>query len=164
VVTEGEDVLRASVRELVLAFRDGLLGFRPVADRLEMSWRDGNQHRDWELVASAMFDACVRSPIGMDADRSQGEFRLPRYDIDYDSYAELSWISVRSPAWDGALALIRLTSEGEPFDTVQAAVVDPVTWRTRERFEVPIREADFSFTRRAPGVSEAEIFDIVAED
>jgi hypothetical protein len=137
VVTEGEDVLRlrASVRELVLAFRDGSVGFRPVAERSETSWRDENQHRDWEFVAPAMFDACVRSPIGMDADRLHDEFRLPRYDIDYDSYAELSWISVRSPARDGSLVFNRFTSEQGPFDTVQAAVVDPVMLHARERVE-----------------------------
>jgi hypothetical protein len=79
------------VHGLASAFRDGLLGFLPVADRLEMSWRDENQHRDWELVASAMFDACVRSPIGVDVGQVPGEFGLPQYDIDQESYDDMSW-------------------------------------------------------------------------
>jgi hypothetical protein len=55
-------------------------------------------------------------------------------------------------------------SEGEPFDTLQAAVIDSTTLRTLERVEIPVRDAGFSFTRRAPGVPDAEVVAIVAEE
>jgi hypothetical protein len=44
-----EDVLRCSVHDLVLALRDALRAFVPIADRLVMPWQDEYQHPDWRL-------------------------------------------------------------------------------------------------------------------
>jgi hypothetical protein len=156
------DVLRSSVTDLVLAFRDALLGFVPVADRLQMPWGDDSQHRDWERVAETLFDACVRGPVEADGARRAGEFLLPRYDVDVESYAEASWISVRSADQPGTLAMIRLLSDREPFDSVQAAVIDTATLRATEVIKMPIRDVDFVFVRRAKGFPDADITTIVA--
>lgn len=157
-----DDVLRSSVGGLIAAFRQGLIGFVPTAERLKMPWRDENQHRDWERVAEAMFDACVRSPIGADATRLAGEYKLPRYDIDVDSYGELSWIAVRHPSYDVRLAMIRLMSHGEPFDTVDAAVVDSTTLKRIGAVELPFDELEFVYLRRVVGAEDQEVVDIVA--
>jgi hypothetical protein len=127
-----------------------------------MRWQDDDQHIDWELVAEAMFHACVRSPIQVDERRVDGEFRIQRYDIDFDSYAEASWVSVRSSSYDGMLALIRLLSYEEPFDTVQAAVIEPGTCRTIRRVELPLRDVGFGYVRRVRGAPDDEVDDIVA--
>lgn len=157
-----DDVLRASVGELVAAFRQGLIGFLPTAERLMMPWQDENQHRDWERVAEAMFDACVRSPIGADEGRSAGEYKLARYDIDVEAYDELSWISVRHPSYDVSLAMIRLMSRRDPFDTVEAAVVDAVSLARSGSVELPFDEVEFAYLRRVVGAAPQEAVDIVA--
>jgi hypothetical protein len=158
----GEDVLRSSVTDLVLAFRDALRGFVPVADRLQMPWKDGNQHRDWERVAEAMFDACVRGPVEAEVERPAREFLLPRYDVDVESYAESSWISVQSAGRHGRLVMSRLASDREPFDSVQAAVIGATTLRATGVITIPIRDADFVFVRRAKGLRDIDITTITA--
>jgi hypothetical protein len=157
-----EDVLRATVNDLISAFRDALIGFIPIADRLMMPWQDENQHRDWERVAEAMFDACVRGPIEAEATRSVTEYLVPRYDIDVDSYAAASWISVRREGHDTQVALVRLVTDRDPFDSVQGALIDPTTLGTIGRVEMPMREAQFSYIRRGPGAEDSELTTIVA--
>ena len=103
-------------------------GFIPVADRLRMSWREENQHVDWEKVAAAMFHACVRSPIQVDEGRVDGQFWIGQYDIDFESYAEASGISVRSAAHGERLAMIRLLTFDEPLDTVKGPRFDAASF------------------------------------
>lgn len=163
IMLEGrEEFLRISVTDLVLTFRSALRGFIPIADRLRISWRDDNQHVDWEHVAAAVFHACVRSPIDVDERRADGEFRIPEYDIDFDSYVDASWISVRTGSDKEMLAMIRLLTREEPFDMVQAAVVDRVTLQTIGRVEIPVSDANFVFIRRATEIPDEEVAAIVA--
>ncbi|TCC31225.1 hypothetical protein [Kribbella sindirgiensis] len=152
-----EDVLRCSVHDLVLTFRDGLRAFVPIADRLVMPWHDAYQHPDWERVAWAMFDSIVRSPIEIETGRIDGEHPLVKYDIDVDSYVGASWIAVHLPDRDGALPMIRLTSNDLPFDSVQAAVVDPVSLERTDSVEVPLEGVRFVYIRRAEGVPDVEV-------
>jgi hypothetical protein len=150
------------VNELVGVLRDALVGFIPVADRLLMPWQDENQHRDWERVAEAMFDACVRGPINAEATRSVGEYSMPRYDIDVDSYVQASWISVGWEGRDAQVALVRLVTDRDPFDSVEGAVIDPTTLGVSGRVQMPLRDVQFSYTRRAPGAQDSELTTIVA--
>lgn len=157
-----EDVLRASVSDLINAFRDALIGFIPIANRLMIPWQDENQHRDWERVAEAMFDACVRGPIDAEATRSVAEYSMPRYDIDVDSYAEASWISVSWEGHDAQVALVRLVTDRDPFDSVQGALIDPTTLGRIGRVEMPMHDVQFSYIRRGSGAEDFELATIVA--
>lgn len=58
--------------------------------------------------------------------------------------------------------MIRLLTREEPFDMVQAAVVDRVTLQTIGRVEIPVSDANFVFIRRATEIPDEEVAAIVA--
>lgn len=159
-----EDSLRCSTADLLVIFRDALVGLTPIADRLLLEWGDGRQHRDWERLAETLFDVCVRGPIESDVARREGEFALPRYDIDVASYATSSWISVASGGSASPVVFIRLMTTMKPFDTVQVAILDPDTLVPVERMRLPFAEAEFAFMRRSDNQPDAGVHEIQAVD
>ena len=159
-----EDTLRCSIADLLATFRDALLALTPTAERLLLEWGDGRQHRDWERLAETLFDVCVRGPIESDSSRREGEFPLPRYDIDLALYASSSWISVTGGESRSPAALIRFMTDLKPFDTVQAAVLDPDTLLSVERVLLPVAAAEFAFVRRSETPPDVEIREIEAVD
>ncbi|MGL4297722.1 MAG: hypothetical protein ACRCW4_01460 [Candidatus Neomicrothrix subdominans] len=159
-----EDSLRCSVRDLLVTFRDALLALTPTAERLLLEWGDSRQHRDWERLAETLFDVCVRGPIESDSARREGEFALPRYDIDVASYATSSWISAVTRTAGSPGALIRFMTDLRSFDTVQVAILDPDTLVPIERVLLPFAEAEFAFVRRSNTHPDAKIREIEAID
>jgi hypothetical protein len=143
-----DDSLCCSVSELMATFRLALMALIPAAERLKMNWRDEHQHRDWERMAVAVFDACVRGPIASDSSHWNDELSLPRYDIDHTSYLACSWIRVEREAGPSAV-LIRLLSHREPFDTVQVVTLNPDTFAPVGRLTLPFGESEFAFVRRS---------------
>jgi hypothetical protein len=144
-----DDVLHASVSELVATFRQGLLALVPIAEKLRMNWRDDEQHHDWERLAEAVFDACVRSPISADARRVDDELPLARYDIDDSPYQERSWIAIDADDFTSPLVLVRLSSEHDPFDTLQCVRLSTANWKAVGRTALPFGEAGLVFVRRS---------------
>jgi hypothetical protein len=159
-----EDSLRCSPADLISTFRDALLALTPTADRLLLEWRDGRQHRDWERLAETLFDVCVRGPIESDSARRDGEFPLPRYDIDAASYATSSWISASDEASGSPAALIRLMTDMRPLDTVQVAILDPDELVPIERGLLPFAEVKFAFVRRSATQPDVVVREIEAID
>ena len=140
------DALKASVWELVSTFHEALVALTPAADRARLPWRDNYQHPDWETMTHSLFDAFVSAPIGVDGSSMNGVHRLTRFDIDYDDYSDLSWISP-SPA-ETNLALIRLLTERDAFDTVEFAEIDPETQHFVRRTQRPWQQSDYVVVRR----------------
>ncbi len=157
------DVLVASVSELVQNFRSALLAVLPAADRAMLTWADHNQHYDWEKLAQCMFDVFVRSPLSVDRHRAAGEFELAAYDIDVTSYSDTSWIACR-PDPDKSLALVRLLTNEQPFDTVQAVEVDSETYVASDRLTIPFAETEFAYVRRRPDGPDSLVMRVEAED
>ncbi|MBW4721333.1 hypothetical protein [Saccharothrix obliqua] len=156
-----DDTLRSSVSDLLGAFRDALIALVPIADRLKMGWRDGDQHRDWENMAEAVFNACVRGPIEADEGRWNDEYRLPRYDIDDSMYSTSSWIRLTADDRESLVVFVRLVSAGGPFDAVEGVELDPVTLVPRGRVVVGFEGCGFTFVRRSGARSE-EVRGVVA--
>lgn len=138
-------MLDASVTSLLRAFQSALRALLPPAEQSRLAWRDGESGPDWEKLSSSVFDAFVRAPIGVDRARVRDTFPLARYDIDVPDYAELSWIACRFGGDD--LAIVRLLSVSEPFDTVQAVRVGPDLRASDDRVLVPFSEAEFEYAR-----------------
>lgn len=159
-----EDSLRCSLTDLLSTFRDALIALLPTAERLLLETGDGRQHRDWERLAETLFDVCVRGPIESDAARDEGEFSLPRYDIDVATYATSSWISVAGETSGARAALIRLLTDLRPFDCVQVAILDPDSLVPIERVLLPFAEVEFAFVRRSDSQPGVEIREIEAID
>jgi hypothetical protein len=159
-----EDSLRCSLADLLSTFRDALIALTPTAERLLLEWGDGRQHRDWERLAATLYDVCIRGPIESDSTRREGEFPLPRYDIDVASYATSSWISAEGETPGSPAALIRLMTDLRPFDTVQVAILDPDTLVPIERVLLPFAKAEFAFVRRSEAQPDIEIREIEAID
>jgi hypothetical protein len=154
---DGDDVLVATVDELVLAFRSAVTAMIPAADRIKLYWQDDFQHRDWERLVQVVFDSFVRSPIGADRSGIGDEFPLPPYDIDLEDYAGASWIGCRAGAASTALALVRFLSRGAPLDTVQAVEVDPVSMTVGQRVELDYADVHFFLVRRRENGTSCEV-------
>jgi hypothetical protein len=142
-----DDILKATIGELVDNFRCALLAVLPIADRSKINYQDVGTHRDWEQLAECMFNVFTRSPIESARARAGNELPLARYDIDLDDYFGMSWLTVdvNSPHQS---ALVRLLTRDEPFDTVQVVEIDPVTLRAGQKRTVPLREAAFVLCQR----------------
>lgn len=169
-----DDVLRCSVPFLMATFRESLLAVLPTAERLQLTWADDHQHPDWEILATRLFDVCVRNPIDVDyRRRCRGlspyveveEFRLANYDIDYTEYARFSRVAVATASSRGApTAFVRYRSLREPFDTVQVAVLHRISLELVGTIQIPYEQAVFSFLQRAAGKPDEEVHQIEADD
>jgi hypothetical protein len=158
-----DDVLRASITELVETFRSGLLALVPVADRAILNWRSVEPHDDWESLAETMFDVFVRHPIGSDEDAPRNLLPLSRYDNDYQSYDGVSWISVGDGP-NSDLALVRFVSVEQPFDCAQVVPIDPETRLAGERENLPVAGLSYTLVRRDNGGSRSLVSEIVATE
>ncbi len=160
--SDEDDVLEASINELVGTFRAALLALIPIADRANLPWIDDNTHRDWETLSQALFNTFVKGPIRGDRERNTGQPILS-YDIDHLSYAESSWVGVGTLVDRGA-ALVRLVSVDEPFDSVQVVEVDDSTGSMGERRIVSWEDANFYLANRSSDGTLARVLSIVAEE
>jgi hypothetical protein len=131
-----DDVLVASIDDLVGYFRGALLAIAPVAALAKIGYRDDAMHPDWEGIAGCLFDAFVRSPIESDVNQSGAELPVAKYDIDLDDYIDASWIGIETNG-SGETAFVRFLSIVNPFDTVQVVDVDPETLVAGERRTLP---------------------------
>ena len=157
-----EDSLQCTVTELMETFRDAVRALLPTAERLQLDWRDGYEHRDWERLTAALFDVCVRGPIEVDAGRLDGEYPLPPYDIDVASYTAFSWIEGMPAQADRPAAFIRLTTDGIPFESAQFASLDPNGFVPAERTKLLLSDVEFVFVRRGAGSPPIQVREIMA--
>ena len=160
--SDEDDVLEASIDELIGTFRTALLALIPIADRANLPWTDHNTHPDWETLSQALFNTFVKGPIKGDCEQSKGH-QILNYDIDHLSYSEASWVGVGTlDARDAAL--VRLVSVNEPFDGVQVVEVDASTGSTGERRIVSWEDANFYLASRSSDGTLARVLSIVAQE
>lgn len=144
---DADDIYRATIGELLANFRSALLAILPVATKAMISYQDDEMHRDWERLATSMFDAFVRSPISSDEAATGTELPLARYDIDFDDYFTFSWLASDADApYSGAI--VRFMSQAEPFDLVQVVDIDPDTLRAGNRRIVAVGDMKPALYRR----------------
>ncbi len=146
-MSNADDVYRATVSELVANFRQALLALIPVAERAQINYKDIEPHRDWERLAECSFDVFVRSPIGADRTATGRELPLARYDIDLADYLKVSWLTPYPEAPHRG-AVVRLLSRDTPFDTLQVVRVDSESLLAGERITLPIANATLALFRR----------------
>jgi hypothetical protein len=158
-----DDVLAASIDELMDTFRSALLALVPVADRAKLGWADRDTHRDWERLAACAFDTFVRGPISADRDWDSRHAPVARYDLDASGYGEVSWIGEGDSSSPGR-AVVRLLSTVEPFDTVQVVEVDCESDLAGERRSVRWDECRFFLVRRSAGPTLEIVTSVVAEE
>jgi hypothetical protein len=144
---DDDDVYRAGVGEMFANFREALLAILPIANRAMISSDDETMHRDWELLAQGLFDAFVRGPIESDRGLTVDEFPLARYDIDYDDYANTSWLTTDALGPHRGV-IVRFLSIGSPFDAVQVVDLDPAMLRKTTVRTIPVDELTPCFYRR----------------
>ena len=144
--TEENDVLVASIDELMTSLRSALLALLPVAAAARLNWTDSFTSPWWENLASAAFDAFVGGPIATDVVPEGVKPDLARYDLDVDNYRQLSWIEVSasSVSTQRELAMIRLISAASPFDTIQCVEVNRRTGTAGDCHMVPWEGARFA--------------------
>lgn len=157
-----DDVLAATVDELMHNFRSALVAIIPSAERAKLPWSDVmNQHPSWEKLQKCLFDVFVAQPVSVDRDRIPGEFPLAPYDVDLDDYMSTSWIACRTTTGD-ELAFVRFATDGDPFNRVQCVEVDPTTCRSVHRYEIPLTEASFLVVRRGPDGNTSRLYAVTA--
>lgn len=162
-VSGTDDVLEASIDELMDTFRSALLALVPVADRAKLVWSDGDTHRDWERLAACVFDTFVRGPVSADMHWGTRHAPVARYDVDASGYGEVSWIGEGDSSNPGC-AVVRFLSVAEPFDTVQVVEVDCESGLAGERRSVRWDECRFFLVRRSAGTTLEIVASVVAEE
>lgn len=80
--------------ELIVTFREALIALAEPARSIGMSCYPESEGPQWERLAAQVFDAFVRHPISVSADREHDELPLAKYDIDFEDYTLLSWPAV----------------------------------------------------------------------
>jgi hypothetical protein len=162
-VSTGDDVLIASVDELMGTFRAALLALVPVADRAKLGWRENEANPAWERLAVCAYEAFVGGPVSTDRDRRASNAPLARYDIDIESYREKSWIGVGDSIYPGS-AMVRVVTVVAPFDSVEVVDVDLVSGRPGDRQLIRWDEARFFFVRRSADGALTCVSSVVAEE
>ena len=158
-----DDVLIATIDDLMETFRSALLALLPLADKAKLAWTDADSHPDWERLARCAFDAFVRGPIGTDRSRGRFDASLAPYDIDSVGYGESSWVGV-GDSGSPSQALIRLVSVVRPFDSVQVVDVDLDRGLAGARQIVPWDRARFVLVRRSKTGRLHYVETVVAEE
>jgi len=114
-----------TVTDLILNFRNSLLGLQPCFERVGIPWQRPDAYDEWDAVASAAYEALVVVPLRASLpDAYQEQFALPAYDMLLPSYAGLSVIALQSPRPAGALWIFHaLGTSRAPFDTVECRTI-----------------------------------------
>ena len=158
-----DDVLVASVDELVRNFRSALIAVIPAAERAKFIWSDVMyQHPAWEKLQGCLFNTFVVQPISVDRNRASGELPLAPYDIDQDAYALSSRIICETVAGNEITFVRFVTGEGQPFDTVQGVEVDPAVNKKGHHVEIPLTDVRFLFLRRMSDGTTVRVYNIEA--
>ncbi len=127
-----------SAASLMASMREALQAIAPVLDRVGVHHRPAEATYDgWEDLEAQIF----RSVIGEPAELA-GAYPMARYGFSLESYAELSFLNL---AGNGAhkLAFVRFQSEGESFDSVLGAQLQPTTFAVIGTTIVPFDKAHF---------------------
>jgi hypothetical protein len=163
-VPSDEDILFASVHELVTSFREALTALVAPADRILLAWgRDGYESPTWDRVVECVYDAFVRVNIRNNIHRVPDELPVPQFSIDVPDYSSHSWIGFIDD--EGVPhALVRFESGADPFDAVHLAVLDAESLLAIDRIALPWSAVRFSYCRRTPGSEAVSVDEVEVHD
>ena len=114
-----------TVTELVMNFRDGLLGLVPCFERARIPWKRPEAYDEWDNCAAAVFQALVVDPLRSALPETEREsFRLPQYDMLLPTYAGLHIIEVMPTRPHHTIRVFHaLGTASFPFDVIEVRPV-----------------------------------------
>ena len=114
-----------NITELVMNFRDGLLGLVPCFEHAGIPWKRPDAYDEWDNCAAAVFQALVVEPLRSALPETEQErFGLPEYDMLLPTYAGLRVIEVMPARPDGTIRVFHaLGTASSPFDVVEVRTV-----------------------------------------
>jgi len=114
-----------TITELVLNFRDGLLGLVPCFESVGIPWKRPEAYDDWDNCAAAVFQALIVEPVRTALSESEREgFNLPEYDMLLPTYAGLHVIEVIPARPDRTIKIFHaLGTASSPFDVIEIRTV-----------------------------------------
>jgi hypothetical protein len=144
---EEEDFFHLSIDNAISIFREGLVALIPVAEGIGLTWQDANSHDEWERLVDCLYDVVVTTPAKISARSAVLELPMARYDYDFTSFADFSWIELAAVELSPSFVLLRLLSSESPFDTAQFAQVDG-QGMVLDRIVMPLHGLEFRLRRR----------------
>lgn len=114
-----------TITELVMNFRDGLLGLVPCFENVGIPWKRPEAYDEWDNCAAAVFQALVVEPLRSALPETEQErFGLPGYDVLLPTYAGLRVIEVMPAHPDRTIRVFHaLGTASSPFDVVEVRTV-----------------------------------------
>lgn len=102
-----------TIESVMRNFRDSLRAVIPMFEKVELPWKEPDAYDQWDDVATALYNGLVATTVNFVLE-GRGELRLPRYNWQEPTYANLSFIGEaergeRTP-------LVCLQTSSEPFD------------------------------------------------
>jgi hypothetical protein len=110
---------KTSVGELLGIFREALLAIIPWLEKAKIKWKEGEAYDDWDNIAEALYKNIVCSSL---AGEIVCKYTIAEYNFDYDDYASIDFIEVRSKGTSGKkFAFVSFQSNSSPLDSVKVA-------------------------------------------
>jgi hypothetical protein len=139
-------IWETSVKALIELFRAALLLLLPTMDKAHIPWREGEAYDDWDEIAEVLYRNIVgrslQSALGGDPDL---DTLLPQYNMKISSYSNRYILRIARPVTDGPTAFIGLSTNKEPFDTVDYVRLDSTGKIIGEILKCSLDEASFEF-------------------
>jgi hypothetical protein len=135
------------ITELVMNFRNGLLGLVPRFERVGIPWKQPEAYDEWDDCATAIFRALVVEPLRFALPEAEWDgFRLPAYDMLLPTYAGLRVIEVLPAQTDHSIRVFhRLGTVSRPFDVVEVRTINQNGLPQSNALEtVPLEDARFA--------------------
>jgi hypothetical protein len=130
-----------SIDELVRSFRDAICALIPVAERVQMHWREPDVYDDWDRICDAIYRSIVIDSI--EHARGIAAFApVSAYDHRISSYEKNSFIG--NFYSKGKLAFVCFETDVLPFDRSLFAVLDG-NFTVAGYSRIPSEEVKFIF-------------------
>lgn len=153
-----------TITELVMNFRDGLLGLVPCFEHVGIPWKQPEAYDEWDNCAAAVFQALVVEPLRSALPGTEQEgFGLPGYDMLLPTYAGLCVIEVMPARRDRTIRVFHaLGTASSPFDIVEVRTVSQDGVPQSDALEtVPLEDARFAM-RVCANSSSAQVVEDIA--
>jgi hypothetical protein len=126
-MTQGYELWKGTVTVLVANFGRALGALVPMAEQIGIGWREHDAYDDWDKIADVLYWAFVARPIDTSVIPRE-PFPLAPYDMVIEDLSNNSLLLVRVPGLGNGgddLVFRRLVTASAPFDTVEAAILEP---------------------------------------
>jgi hypothetical protein len=111
--------------EILLNFREALLGVVPCFEKVGVPWRRPDSYDQWDDTAASLFNALVEEPLrAMMPEAERIPFKLPKYDTLLPSYSGVHVIEVLSSGSDSSVKVFHsFGTSVDPFDVMEVRAV-----------------------------------------